>query len=305
MDLKRLETFRVVAQTGSLRNAAAQIGLSLSAVSIQIKKLEQDMGIKLFDHLPNKLVLTERGRCFLNELDLVFAALERATAAALGDRDAHGASVSVILENDLSKYFSQQIAAFAKNNPRINLVIQSRSSYKGLAMLVDKEIDMSIGFYQTVPSGIERICLRRSGMSLVYPRGLSFCTGSVLDHIANNRLITLARPSTIRGGIDAVLASKNISTEGMIEVGSCQAILEFVQLGLGLGLAHDVCVGAQSYDKVSVMDVSEHFGTVDIALASREETLSWPAHQAFANALAGGVAKAHAGHAYSSHAHAS
>ncbi len=286
MDLKRLETFRLVAQSGSLRHAAAHIGLTLSAVSTQIRKLEKEIGTELFEHLPNRLVLTERGKLFLNKLDGVFQALERATAAACGDLSVTNAGLSVVLETDLFKCFSQEIATFARENPGINLAAQSRSSYKGLAMLVDKEVDMSIGFHQTVPKGIERICLRQTGLWLAYPSSMDFPGDrSVLDEITNHRLIMPARPSSTRRIIESILTKKSISSDGTIEVGSCQGIMAFVQLGLGLGLVHDTCACAEPFDNVRFMDVRRHFGTVDIVLASRKDTLSRPAHQAFAEVL--------------------
>ena len=287
MDLRRLETFRVVARRGSLRHAATQIGLTLPAVSIQIKKLEEEIGTELFHHLPNKLVLTDRGRSFLHELNGVFEALERATASVSGSKDQLDGNVSVSLGTDLSKYFSPRIAAFVKENPGMSLAVQSRSSSKGLSLLIDKEIDMSIGFYRNVPRGLERIVLLQTGISLVYPAGMEFGgdAGSVFEKIASHRMMMLPRTSMTRRVIESVLAENDVSAHSIIEVGSCQAIIAFVQLGLGVGMVHDICACAESCDAVGLMDISEQFGKLDVALATRTETLLRPTHQAFIQAL--------------------
>src|SRR5580704_7616640 len=103
MDLKKLDTFRTVARYESLKRAADLGGLTVPAVSIQIKKLEEELGVKLFEHYPKKLVLTEKGRILLKEANRVFEAVEHAKASVAGSQDGYVGAVSVSLHTDLSK----------------------------------------------------------------------------------------------------------------------------------------------------------------------------------------------------------
>ena len=58
LDLKRLRAFLLVAKNGSLRHAASALNLSIPAVSIQIHKLEQELGVALFERAGRRLTLT-------------------------------------------------------------------------------------------------------------------------------------------------------------------------------------------------------------------------------------------------------
>jgi len=67
--LRQLELFIEVAKMGHLTHVAKQFGLSQSAVSMALKELESILGCKLFERIQKKLVLNEKGRVFLKEVE--------------------------------------------------------------------------------------------------------------------------------------------------------------------------------------------------------------------------------------------
>ena len=89
VDLKKLESFRSIAKYGNLNLAAARHGLTVPALSIQLKNLETELGVRLFDRQPKKLVLTERGLIFLREINEAFDVLQRAKNSVLEIGRAH------------------------------------------------------------------------------------------------------------------------------------------------------------------------------------------------------------------------
>src|SRR4051794_11154798 len=135
MDLKRVSTFRIVARYESLRRAADLAGLTVPAVSIQIKKLEQELGAKLFEHYPKKLVLTDKGRIFLKETNRLFEAVDRAKASIAGLDDGYVGNLSVALHTDLSKICAPRIAQFIKAHPKLDVTILTRSSREILELV--------------------------------------------------------------------------------------------------------------------------------------------------------------------------
>ena len=52
MELRQIETFLAVAELGSFSRAAERLGYSQSAITMQIKQLERELGVRLFDRLP-------------------------------------------------------------------------------------------------------------------------------------------------------------------------------------------------------------------------------------------------------------
>jgi len=77
--LKFLRTFQVAANRLSFKAAAEELFVTPSAVSHQIKALEEQLGVLLFERGPRSLTLTEAGRNYLQHVDSLFARLERVT----------------------------------------------------------------------------------------------------------------------------------------------------------------------------------------------------------------------------------
>ena len=97
--------------------------------------------------------------------------------------------------------------------------------------------------------------------------------------------------------IDTVLDEHGVTPPSSIEVGGCQAIMQFVRLRLGFGLVHNVCACAEPHDDLDLIDASDQFGKLDMALAVRSETLLSPSHQALITALSNSPGTAHHTHA--------
>jgi LysR family glycine cleavage system transcriptional activator len=77
--LRFLKTFRIAARRGSFKAAADELCITASAVSHQIKILEDQLGLVLFERGPRLLTLTAAGTYYLEHIDAVFARLESAT----------------------------------------------------------------------------------------------------------------------------------------------------------------------------------------------------------------------------------
>lgn len=77
--LKYLKTFHLAAKHQSFKAAADELCITASAVSHQIKTLEAQLGIPLFDRGPHSLTLTEAGASYLENLDTLFSRIESAT----------------------------------------------------------------------------------------------------------------------------------------------------------------------------------------------------------------------------------
>jgi DNA-binding transcriptional LysR family regulator len=147
----------------------------------------------------------------------------------------------------LTKYFAPAIAQIIQSNANTKLSLITASSFRGLSLLLDGAVDLSLGFYHGVPKGLDRYKLFDTGMSLVFdPRYFHVDPRHVdLKNLSRHRIMMM-RVSRTRKQIDSVLARKGIVFENILEVGSCQSAMDFARLGLGIGLVHDVC--ANSFD---------------------------------------------------------
>ena len=78
MSLDQLESFVVVAETGSVMRAARQLHISQPPLSRKIRAMEDELGTSLFERLPRGMRLTEEGQRFLPHAKAVLVAVEAA-----------------------------------------------------------------------------------------------------------------------------------------------------------------------------------------------------------------------------------
>lgn len=82
MELRNINTFLKVAATQNFSKAAEQLGYSQSAVTIQIRQLEKELGISLFERIGKRVYLTERGAEFTSYANEIMRVTSRASLFA-------------------------------------------------------------------------------------------------------------------------------------------------------------------------------------------------------------------------------
>ncbi len=281
MDFKRLRAFHSVCESGSIQRSARQLKLTSAAVSIQLKKLERELGTALFDHHPNKLVLTTKGRIFAGDVKNIFSTFDRAIATLSQGSDDYPMKISLSLANDAARFFIPRIGSLMQNKPDLKINIHLRSSSETLSLVQSGEIHFGIGRYQKLPAGIQKVALFKDRILLIYslnnpPRWLG---RGRLEALATCRLILLTRNSATRKLIDASFMRKGIGVDDVIEVSNCEAGIEFVRLGLGMGLVHKICVSGTQDKGLGVVDMSRFFGRAEVSLIYRSQMHLAPVHQ--------------------------
>jgi DNA-binding transcriptional LysR family regulator len=287
MDLKRLRTFQLAAKYGSLGRVASILRLTVPAVSIQIQRLEQDLGIELFERAGRRLSLTPPGATMADEVEKIFAAVDGAldTVARCG---AKRERLSLAIANDLVRFFADPIAAFIKARPDIDVALRVFKSPEILAAVVAGEVEVGVGYFHKVPRTVEKSVLFKSGFSLVVPGGhrMARSRRPSFRQILEHRLIMLRRGTEMRRRIDQAISSAGLELKNFIEVGSCQSAREFAAKGLGAAIVHTTCLGRHRPDKLRAFDLSAELGAIDIAAIYKKARLS-PVHAGLLTTLSG------------------
>ena len=123
-NLKATEHFEAVARLGTVTKAAAELGVSPSAVSQQIRLLEAQFGIKLFRREKRRLVLTLDGDRLFQTTTHAFGALRNARSAIGRQRNMLGLTVRVSPSFGV-RWLGARIARFASQNPDWNIRIDA------------------------------------------------------------------------------------------------------------------------------------------------------------------------------------
>lgn len=120
-----LTSFVAAAQHGSFTRAAAELNLSQGAVSRQIRELEGYLGIRLFDRVRQRALLTEAGQHYLSQIEKPLGDLEIATRKAEAFSDGTVVSIAVV-PGFATRWLLPRLPAFQKKNPKIMVHVTSR-----------------------------------------------------------------------------------------------------------------------------------------------------------------------------------
>ncbi len=179
--LSALRAFAAFAQSDSLDQAGARIGVTHAAISQQIRALEAHLGLSLVERGGRKLNLTVAGRKLADTLDTSFAAIA-ATLADLTGTDADRPLRITTTSIFASGWLMPRLPDFRARHPDIDLMIDSSSEIRDIG----READVGLRYGNGDWPGLSAQLLMRSGLIVVaapslVPMGVP-CTP---DHLAN------------------------------------------------------------------------------------------------------------------------
>ena len=136
--LNALRAFEVSARQFNFRLAAEELGVTQGAVAQQVRALEADLGIRLFDRLPRALALTDQGRSYANRLQRAFEAMTEATLALRPQPLRLTISVT---PSFASKWLLPRLPEFTQAHPDIELHIVAT---QGLSNFKSDGVDIAV-----------------------------------------------------------------------------------------------------------------------------------------------------------------
>ena len=142
LNFNHLHYFWSVAHEGSLTRAAERLNLSQSALSVQIQKLERQIGHALFDRLGKKLILTEAGQIALDYADTVFKAGDELISTLRGRPLANRQILRVGALTTLSRNFQLEFLRPLVGRADVELVVRSGTLRDLITQLETHAIDV-------------------------------------------------------------------------------------------------------------------------------------------------------------------
>lgn len=145
LDSDLLRTFVAVADAGNFTRAAVQAGRTQSAVSMQMKKLEDMVGDSLFERGSRGVALTRRGGELIVNARRIVSLLDE-TAAAMLAAPLGGPVRIGIPEEYGHAILSRALGAFAKRHPQVDITVRYAQSGAQIAALAAGELDLAVVF---------------------------------------------------------------------------------------------------------------------------------------------------------------
>jgi DNA-binding transcriptional LysR family regulator len=275
MEISQLLSFNEIVKTGSYSKAAESLSITQSAISHQIKNLERELNIKLFDRVGNAVRLTEEGQIlfdyvikFLNDLEDLKKIPQEIIDCRIGYLTI--ATNNAILRNVLPDFIKNFKAKF----PGIRFKLISRSiTSMYLPIVLEGEVDMLIGpkFRQWAQPQINFVFWKSFDNLLCIPKGhpLSRKKTIKLADIAKYPLLLYRRGSAIRDAVERAFNQKGISYEILMEIDDAENVKNFVKMGLGISIFSSLNVNDRDKEKFSFINVNNFFGNLPYGIYYR------------------------------------
>ncbi|MBI0330089.1 LysR family transcriptional regulator [Burkholderia plantarii] len=241
MELKHLGAFVALAEELHFGRAAERLCIVQPALSMQIKALETDLGVRLFDRDRHKVALTDAGRLFLPEAR---ATLEQAARAAQVARLSALGEIGTLrlgfVSSVLPKLLPTLIRTMHARYPRISLELKDMPTPDQIAALHAGTLDFGIARLPLAASGLASRVVMEESFVVAVPASHAFAQ---LAHIEPAQLrgqpaFVLARRYA-PGFFDALLVAlgaREVTLDIVRELGEYTTMLALVAAGLGIGL---------------------------------------------------------------------
>jgi DNA-binding transcriptional LysR family regulator len=239
MELYQLKTFVAIAQEGSLTRAAERVFTSAPAVSAQLKALEDELGVKLFERTPRGMVLTGAGRSLLDEAERTLASASRIRSAAEQIRGAaQGAVRFGTVADPVALRLGDVLVKLAERHPQLTLQLRQGLSHQTLEGVVRGELDCA--YVMSDREQIDGLELRRLGaidLVVTLPVDLAEANPELtLQQLTSLPWVGTPRPCVLRSHLDGLFASAGREfREGQTADGE-SALRSMIASGMGAGV---------------------------------------------------------------------
>ena len=141
LDLDLLRTFVAIAEVRNLTRAGERLGRTQSAISLQLRRLEERLGVTLFSRDPRRVVLTDEGEALLPQARQMLRLNDEILAGLRGD-DLAGEVRLGAPEDFATQYLPEVLGAFARAHPHVALSVTCDLTLRLLDGLRDGDFDL-------------------------------------------------------------------------------------------------------------------------------------------------------------------
>ncbi|MBL8808383.1 MAG: LysR family transcriptional regulator [Rhodospirillales bacterium] len=284
IDIRHLRAFQAVAETGAFRRAAERLRMSQPALSAQIRDLEREVGVVLFDRTTRRVELTGAGREFLPQAAKLLGDLEAALRGLTDLAQHRRGHVAVACAPLLaSVMLPELIATFLAAHPGIRIsLIDARTD-----QIVDKvrsgEADLGIGTFADAEPGIARTRLFRDELLLFVPRRAPAPRrAATWAEIADEPLVALTRESGLRALVEMGFGTLGRPARPAYEVAQVTTAVALVEAGLGVAVLPAAARAIAHDRRVTLRALGQPRVARDVSLIVASGRSPTPAAQAFA-----------------------
>jgi len=269
MEVHQLRYFCAVAESGSFTRAAEREQVAQPSLSQQIMKLEEELGVRLFDRLGRSVRLTGFGQVFLPRARSILVELKAAKDEVAERQSSVSGPVSIGVIPTIAPYFLPlPVALFSRKYPQADITVVEDVTARLMDRLRAGQIDLAILALPIRGHDIETFPLRTERLFAILPRNhpLAKKRKLQLKELRDDPFLLLREDHCFRETAFEACKRARVLPHVVFESGQFSSILAMVGAGLGISIVPEMAL-EQRTDCNSVL-VSDDRATRTIGVAT-------------------------------------
>jgi len=258
--IRQLQVFEAVARHMGFTRAAEELHLTQPAVSMQVKQLEEQVGLPLFEQVGKKIFLTEAGREMYHYSKVIASQLAEAEAVIESLKGVQRGRLDVSVASTANHFGTKLLAAFSRAHPSVTIKLDVTNRETLLRQLADNEKDLVI--MGRPPEGLDLeaepfmdnplVMVAHARHPLVGQKQIP------VQRLAQETFVVRESGSGTRIAMERFFESHGLPFAPGMEMSSNEAIKQAVEAGLGLAVVsiHTIELELES-KRLAVLDVED------------------------------------------------
>ncbi|MBU1467396.1 MAG: HTH-type transcriptional activator IlvY [Gammaproteobacteria bacterium] len=292
MNIKTLKQFLALAETLNFGRASDECHISISAMSRNIRHLEDELGVSLFNRDNRTVVLTQEGQKFLKYARDTSRQWHLIRHELMDNSDQLSGEISLYGSVTASYSFLYELLRrFRIAYPAIEIKLRTGDPEHAIAHVLDGKEDISLAARPTnLPRGLAFKPIAISPLLFIAPLeqqvpNVPTNTPTTPEEWANIPMI-LSESGVSRTRIDEWFRQQDIAPRIYAQVTGNEAIVSMVSLGFGIGVVPKIVLdNSPLVDRIKVLDVQPELEPYDIGLFALKKSLKNPLVEAFWNLM--------------------
>jgi LysR family hydrogen peroxide-inducible transcriptional activator len=261
MELHQLRYFLAIAETSSFSRAAERCHVSQPSLSQQIKKLEDQLGQRLFDRLGKRVALTEAGKMLLDRVSVIISHIENAEREIRDSREVLNKRLSIGALPTIAPYFIPPLVEhMVARHPDIELTIHEDLTKNLVAATAAGELDLAIMALpindprlQVKPFHTERLLVAMAkGHPLAKRKKLS------LIDLAEERFIRLSDMHCLGEQVSSFCHDSSFNPQVACHSAQIETLQSLVAQGFGLSFVPEMARKSRHSEKIVYRSLSDY-----------------------------------------------
>jgi DNA-binding transcriptional LysR family regulator len=239
MNITQLKLFRDIARELSFVKVAQQNHITQPAVSVHIKKLEEDLGKKLLSRTPHRTQLTAEGEVILDDVKEILRLCEGLKIRSSYSQGVLEGNIRIAAIHSVGMYeIGDFLSSFMQSFPRVHIHLQYRRADEIYRLLGKEVIDIGVVAYPEKRTNINVTSCGEDDLILItHPsHKLASRKSVLLKNIDNQAFIAFESGIPTREAIDSVLHKNNITVDTRMTNDNIFTLKKAVEAGIGISI---------------------------------------------------------------------